>query len=942
MRKLIIATLFFCVLFSVESLHSQNVIKGVIIDAVTNDPIIGGNVIVEGTTQGTITDWDGSFEFETAASYPVNIMCSYIGYDEVLIVVSDGKKLKIQMEEASTVMEEIVVTGTRISEETKKSPLTIESVDVLSIKETPASNFYEGLGNLKGVDMTTASLGFQIINTRGFNSTSPVRSLQIIDGVDNQAPGLNFSLGNFLGSSELDVLKVDIIVGASSAFYGPNAFNGVISMETKNPFFQKGLSAFVKVGERSMKNAEIRYADALSNKDGHDWLAYKLNLSILDADDWEAENFEPVFDTDTDASNPGRFDAVNIYGDEYNSLFDQTGASPWNQNTKAIESYHRTGYKERDLLEYETQNLKTNAAIHFRLQPEKTYDSAELILSSSFSNGTTIYQGENRFALKDISFFQNRIELRKKDKYFLRAYRTIDRAGDTYDPYFTALELQRVSKGNDDWNSAYINHWTESIIPRMDENGYPQLEIGTDGMGGVAISFDSIAQQNWLVEFQDSLFAWHAESEAIANVTNPATENFTQNFLVPGTDEFNDAFQKIISTPSGQIVDGLGVSGTRIIDRSALYHMHGEYTFEPEALNYLKVGANARLYTPESEGTIFIDSTGVDITNFEFGIYGGGEIKLAEDFTLSGTLRMDKNQNFDYLFSPAASIVMTPGENNFLRVSFSSAIRNPTLSDQYLDFDVGPATLRGNLNGVDSLVTLESFQEFRNTLFDAETVPLEFFSIDAIRPEKVKTIEVGYRTTLFEKLYVDAGYYYSIYNDFIGFNIGLDVSLDNGFPTGLKAFRYSANSLNRVTSQGLSIGLNYFVGSYYKANVNYSWNKLNTSIDDPIIPAFNTPEHKYNLGFSGRNLPLLGNNFGFNFNFKWVQGFLFEGSPQFTGVIDDYGLLDGQINYNFKEYNTTLKLGASNLLNNEVYQTYGGPLVGRLAYVSLLYNFQKK
>lgn len=84
--------------------------------------------------------------------------------------------------------------------------------------------------------MTTASLGFKVINTRGFNSTSPVRSLQIIDGVDNQAPGLNFSLGNFLGSSELDVLKVDIVVGASGAYYGPNAFNGVISMETKSPF----------------------------------------------------------------------------------------------------------------------------------------------------------------------------------------------------------------------------------------------------------------------------------------------------------------------------------------------------------------------------------------------------------------------------------------------------------------------------------------------------------------------------------------------------------------------------------------------------------------------------------------------------------------------------------------------------------------------------------
>ena len=114
--------------------------------------------------------------------------------------------------------------------------------------------------------MTTASLGFVVINTRGFNSTSPVRSLQLIDGVDNQSPGLNFSLGNFLGASELDVQKVDLIVGASSAFYGPNAFNGVISMTTKSPFVHQGLSASMKAGERALFETAVRYAQAYKTK----------------------------------------------------------------------------------------------------------------------------------------------------------------------------------------------------------------------------------------------------------------------------------------------------------------------------------------------------------------------------------------------------------------------------------------------------------------------------------------------------------------------------------------------------------------------------------------------------------------------------------------------------------------------------------------------------
>ena len=130
----------------------------------------------------------------------------------------------------------VTIKQNRLKEKLKESPLTVESMGAQSIRETPASDFYEALGHLKGVDVTSASLGFRIVNTRGFNSTSPVRTLQVIDGVDNQSPGLNFSLGNFLGASELDVINQEIVVGASSAYYGPGAFNGVISMTTKDPF----------------------------------------------------------------------------------------------------------------------------------------------------------------------------------------------------------------------------------------------------------------------------------------------------------------------------------------------------------------------------------------------------------------------------------------------------------------------------------------------------------------------------------------------------------------------------------------------------------------------------------------------------------------------------------------------------------------------------------
>lgn len=921
-------------------LNAQSVIRGVVTDASSAEPLIGAAIVVKGTSEGTITDYDGAFEIKIRTQLPVTLVFSYIGYGEKEIVVENAaQSLKVELSGNVITTDVVEIKGQRISEKQKANPLTVESLDLIAIKQAATDNFYDGLGSLKGVDLTAASLGFKIINTRGFNSTSPVRSLQIIDGVDNQAPGLNFSLGNFLGSSELDVIKVDLIVGASSAFYGPNAFNGVISMETRNPFLHKGLSASLKAGERSLAEGAFRWADALKNKNGQEFFAYKLNFSYMRAYDWEADNYDPVDDTDTGIGNPGRFDAVNIYGDEYFAGFDYSTFDLHSYPGLGI--WHRTGYREKDLVDYNTRNAKANAAFHFRTNPGAGIESPELIFSSSFGTGTTVYQGDNRFSLRDILFFQNRIEFRKRDKFFIRAYASHEDAGNSFDPYFTALVLQDSAKRNDDWGRDYVDYWLRNVAPIIkNSEDFPKLEITFDPITfEVIANFDREAALAWLATNQDRLTDWHSAAERAANEPNPRTN--TLGFYEPGTDRFREKFNQISNTSRN---DG----GTRFIDRSALYHVHGEYKFTPTFLDHLTVGGNARLYTPESEGTVFYDTAGISITNFEFGVYTGFEKSLFEKrLKASFAMRVDKNQNFDFLVSPAASLVWKPSDNNYLRASFSSAIRNPTLTDQYLSLNVGRAILSGNLNGVDSLVTISSLRDYLGTLNLGE---LEYFNIAPVRPEKVRTFELGYRTTLFEKLFVDAGYYYNTYNDFLGFNIGADLNIDpvTGRPLSVQAYRYAANSINTVTTQGFAIGLNYYFGNYYMWSGNYSWNRLNKTFDDdPIIPAFNTPEHKYNISISGRDIPVdLGfvrlPKFGFNVNYKWIEGFLFEGSPQFTGRIPTYDLVDAQVNFEWKKLNSTVKIGASNLLNNKQFQTYGGPRIGRLAYVSVVYEFKKK
>lgn len=919
---------------------AQTSITGRVFDSTTKDPLIGASVVIEGAAGGTVTDFDGAFALRTDQALPVVLSVSYIGYENKQLRLEDrAKDLEILLSEAVITTDVVEVRGQRISEKQKSSPLTVESLDVLAIKETPAASFYDGLGNLKGVDLTAASLGFKVINTRGFNSTSPVRSLQIIDGVDNQAPGLNFSLGNFLGAPELDVRKVDIIQGASSSFYGPSAFNGVIAMETKNPFYTEGLSAMVKGGERNLLNTELRWADSFTNKDGNENVAYKFTLSYLRADDWVADNNQAVDGSLTPTGNPGGWDKVNTYGDEYDLFGDFTQNTTNSFNDAAgLRTVHRRGYDEQDVVDYDTRNFKALGSVYIRTNPKLKEESPELIMGMSYGWGTTVYQGDNRFSLRNIQFFQPRAEFKKEGDFFIRAYMSRQDAGDSYDPYFTALRLQERGVRDGAFYNNYKKWWEDNrIAAEMVEMGYPEEEIIFDPTTGqVEVIFDSQAAQDWLANNQAFLNEAHGMARAVASAPDPANDR--PGRFEPGTPAFNEAFNEIRTTFNNE------EGGTRFYDKSALYHLHGEKRFDTEFAEFI-VGGNGRLYTPDSRGTIFFDSAGISLTNYEYGAYAGiNKMFNGGKWRTNATFRMDKNENFDYVFSPAASVVWKPRPNHYLRVSFSSGVRNPTLTDQFLSLNVGPAILAGNLNGADSVITLGSFQNYLENFLQRNL--LEYYDIDPIQPERVRTVEAGYRATLWNKLFVDAGYYYNVYNNFIGFNIAIDAqfaSPTDFLPEDVQVFRFASNAEETVTTQGFSMGLNYYFADYFSLKGNYSYNAIVSASDDPIIPAFNTPKHKYNIGFSGRNIRMGKlKNWGFNINYKWLEGFLFEGSPQFTGFIPSYGMLDGQVNYTFPSMNTTLKIGATNILDNQVFQTYGGPRIGRLAYVSLTYDWQNR
>ncbi|MCR9082419.1 MAG: carboxypeptidase-like regulatory domain-containing protein, partial [Cyclobacteriaceae bacterium] len=319
-------TCFLLVSLGVGSVFAQTTISGTVIDADTKETLVGVNIIVKGKVIGTISDLDGNFTLNVNQEPPFTLIFSMVGYSSQEVEITGGiSNLEIELAESTVLGQEVVISASRVEESVMKSPVSVEKMDIIAIREAPQASFYDALNNLKGVEMSTQSLTFKSFNTRGFNANGNVRTVQMIDGMDNQAPGLNFSVGNIVGISELDLESVELLPGASSALYGPNAINGILLMNSKNPFQYQGLSASVRTGimdEGNRSNPSTgfydfsaRYAKAFNDK-----VAFKVNVQYLKADDWQANDFRDQsllngfgIANGTRANNPG-YNGVNSYG----------------------------------------------------------------------------------------------------------------------------------------------------------------------------------------------------------------------------------------------------------------------------------------------------------------------------------------------------------------------------------------------------------------------------------------------------------------------------------------------------------------------------------------------------------------------------------------------------------------------------------------------------
>ncbi|MDO6493057.1 MULTISPECIES: TonB-dependent receptor [unclassified Cellulophaga] len=932
MRKII---LFSFLIFSVLG-YSQTTIKGKVVDQ-NDQPVSSANVVIVGKAEGVVANFDGLFTLTTSQVPPFKLKVSSIGYSSVTVdVTKNNQTLTVTLNEEAEQLGEIVISASRTPERIFESPVSVERFGLKDIKNTASSDFYDGLENLKGVDINTNSLTFKSINTRGFATFANTRFMQMVDQMDNAAPALNFPLGNLLGMTETDVLSVELLPGAASALYGANAFNGILFMRSKSPFDFEGISAYIKRGVTSQEvsgdntytDFGIRAAHKFSEK-----FAGKVNFGYLKGTDWGADNetdklFRGFTRDDLD------YDGVNVYGDEVSqNMFSvaqiltktnnpATGEPILPAGAEALVpnvNVSRTGYNEKYLTDYNAESIKADWGLYYR----PWENDFEISYVGKVGSGSTIYQGANRYAIDDFFLQQHKIEI-KNDNFFLRGYMTEDKAGDSYDMVFTGININRAWKSDPQWFAEYVGTYVQSTL-------------------GGATSDQA-----------------HANARAQAE----------SGRYLPGTPEFQAAFEKSINDPDLS-------SGSKFQDNSKIYHADANYNFS-DIIEFadIQVGGSTRTYELNSSGTIYTDNDG-PIRYSEFGIYTQIQKKLMEDrLKLTGSLRYDKSELFDGFFSPRLAAGYTLGENknHNLRASFQTGFRNPTTQDLYIGLDVGRAILIGgakdNLDrdvrtygisqdaqddlGQPATIEKSGDGAYNNSYlasslqaFGASGNPadLKVANSNLAKPEQVTSFELGYRGKV-HGVVIDLSGYYNSYKDFLsnetvvstfygeaGDNSLSVLALANG---DYQAYQTYTNSEANVNSYGATLGLDTKVLGGFDLGANYTYSKLD--FDQEVNPDFrtnfNTPEHKFKANFGKTDL---FENIGFNVAYRWSDSYFWEASFG-DGQVPSFSVLDAQVNITVPSIKSNFKVGASNLLGDEYFTAFGTGYVGSQYYVSWTIN----
>ena len=813
------------------------------------------------------------------------------------------------------ILSELVISASRISEKLLSSPVSISKLNATQIQQSPAPSFFDAVGTMKGVQMITPSMGFKVLNTRGFSNTTNVRFVQMVDGVDNQTPHIGAPIANVLCPSDLDIENVEVIQGIASVLYGMNVTNGLVNFTTKNPFASEEISFRQQLGVNHVNDisdispklyseSALRWAKAFNNK-----LAIKINLGFAKGYDWIADNrndLNPLANQTTGllgADNPA-YDPVNGYGNESS-----------NRKTITLNGKNyvvaRTGYYEREVVDYSLQNFKGDVALFY-----KPTENSEISYTFRTATLNNVYQRANRFRLDNYFLGQNIFQY-KNPFMQLKAYINSENTGDSYNLRSMAENIDKNFKSDAGWYSDFTKAFNTALKANSD----------------------------------------------VAQALQTARQAADNGRPQPGTPLFKQKVDTLSQINNWDI-------GAVLRVKAHLVHTEGVLDVGKllNSKTNIQVGADFREYIIIPDGNYFINpqDSGSNLIYTRYGAF----VHTSQDFfknklRISMALRADKNEYFDFKLSPRITAVYSLGvPDNYVRFSYQDGYRYPSIFEGFSNIKSGGVKRIGGLrimsNGVFENSWLKSsidaFQTAMNkdvntngltqaTAIEKEKNLLQRNTYTYLQPEHVNSYELGYRSVIAGKLFIDVDAYYNNYANFIAqIETGVPNTTDETqIPASLfdknKQFRYRlwTNSKTTVYNYGAGIDLRYSISEKYILSGNVSYAALKkTDQNDGLEDGFNTPAWMTNVAF---NADKIFKNVGFNITMKYQSSYYWQ-SFLVNGDVPSVFNIDAFVCYTCKNTLLNIKLGGTNVLNKYYYSYLGGPQIGAYYYTTVTYYWK--
>jgi len=283
------------ILLIISTLLAQNTtITGKVVDASNDAPLIGANVILEGTPQGAATDSDGRYTIKQVKNGDYTIMVSYMGFKilkkELTVTNKTSIVIDLKLDPEAIQMETYVVTASRRRERVEDAPAAISVISKAQIRRESNTNLGDYLKGTKGIDFTQSGIDSYNMTARGFNSSFSSRLLTLTDGRMANVPSLRLTAYNVIPVSFEDVEQIEVVLGPASALYGPNAHSGVLNIVTSSPIRTQGTSINIQGGLLSQTDTDLlkKFTFRTAHKFGN--FGFKVSGVALAGQDWTHVN----------------------------------------------------------------------------------------------------------------------------------------------------------------------------------------------------------------------------------------------------------------------------------------------------------------------------------------------------------------------------------------------------------------------------------------------------------------------------------------------------------------------------------------------------------------------------------------------------------------------------------------------------------------------------